>query len=140
MAYCTADNVRLFAPQTEPGVDLAPYIQQAGGVIDANLRGNYDLPLTAPYPQLLIDLAAQFAAGYYLSATYTAVNRQVPDHVENMLDKANEQLQNIRSDLSLLGIAPKQPSDEDYAQNSILHGQPTANVFDSADETKWEHD
>lgn len=140
MAYCTHEDVLKFAPQTEPGTDLDPYITQAAGIIDANLRGNYSLPLTAPYPQILIDLAAQLSAGYYLSASYTKVNRAVPDYVEKMLEKGNEQLQQIRDDLSLLGIAPKEPTTDDFNQNSVVHGQPTANVFDSADETNWEHD
>ena len=140
MAYCTPENVRHYAPQADPGEDLSPYITTADGLIDANLRGNYTLPLTAPYPQILIDLSAQLAAGYYLSASYTKINRAVPDYVEKMLEKGNEQLQQIRDDLSLLGIAPKEATPEDFNQNSIVHGQPTANVFDSTDATNWEHD
>lgn len=138
MAYCTHEDVLKFAPQAEPGVDLDGYIQQAGGVIDANLRANYSLPLATPYPQLLIDLAAQFTAGYYLSASYTKVNRQVPDYVKDMLTTAHEQLLLIRGDLSLLGIAPKEPTTEDYDKNSVLYGQPSENVFDSTDELDWE--
>lgn len=138
MSYCTADDVRKFAPQAEVGFDLTPYITQADGVIDANLRASYDLPLTAPYPQLLIDCAGQLAAGYYLSAHYTKVNQRVPDFARDLLDAGMKCLIDIKTDPSLLGLDMKTPDADDYAQNAIVSSDTSdGNSFDSTDELDW---
>lgn len=137
MSYCTADDVRKFAPQAEVGFDLTPYIVQSDGVVDANLRANYDLPL-ASIPQILTDCAAQLAAGYYLSAHYTKVNQRVPDFARDLISQAMEQLLQIRDNPALLGLDLKVPDADDYAQNTILTSSVSdGNAFDDTDELEW---
>lgn len=136
MAYCTFETVRVYAPQADVGEDFDAYITQAGGVIDANLRGNYDLPL-ASVPQILVDVAGQLAAGYWLSAHYTKANQSVPQFARDLIEGAMATLLQIKTDRSMLDIDLKTPSADDLARNSVRYGQPSENTFDSSDELDW---
>ena len=136
MAYCLDADIRLHAPQAEPGINLSGYIAQATGVIDATLQSMYDMPL-ASVPQLLTNCASMLSAGYYLKAHYSKINQNPPEFADQLCSRALTILEDIRSNPSLLGLDLKVPTADDYARNQITTNKTDDPFFTTGDELEW---
>jgi phage gp36-like protein len=139
MAYSTYEDVRLDVPQAPEGEVFTGWITQADGVIDAHLRTYYDVPLSAPVPQLVVNCSAKLAASYYMKAKYSQINQAIPERAESLGEEAMKILQDIKDNPSLLGLDLRDPTTDDYDTNAILtEGEDSK--FTTGDETTWGYD
>jgi phage gp36-like protein len=102
MAYCSADDVRAaLAPSGEqplgsgaedntPAMDDG--IAQAQGLIDASLKGLYEVPFADPTPALVHFICRDLAAGYVYLAYLTG---QDVDQTNPVLVRFNAARQNL---------------------------------------------
>ena len=136
MAYSTNAEIRLHAPQADDAEDFSGWATQADGVIDSHLRGFFTVPLSAPYPQLIVNCSSMLAAGYFLKAQYSQINQTTPEYPKKLCEKAAAILLEIKTDPSLLGIPLREIDSDDYDNNGILvaGGDP---IFGLGDETTW---
>lgn len=127
MAYCVAADVYLQAPQIGSGaspLDVDGYIEQADGVIDARLRGMFEVPFTSP--DLIIKrISSMLAAAFALRAYYSQATTDEPSvYAKSIEDDAMKMIEGIKVDPSLISQRVRQTStaeDED-SRGFYLHG------------------
>jgi len=134
--YSTNDDVKLHAPQAEPAFDFTPYIDVADRVINAQLKGQFDVPFD-PVPELLIDISAKMAAGRYLKVYYSRVKGEVPDFVEEMLKEAMTSLMEIVQQPSLLGVELRDVTPDDIERDRVEVSNQPGGAYPSNDPRDW---
>jgi len=142
MPYCDDNDVRMLAPQIPSGADLTPYIEKAGGIVDAELRSIFEVPLWGGVlnnvDQVVRLAAAKIAAGTYLIAKYSAHDREPSGFAERLIGEGQKAIKEFRDNPSMLSadVAVRSASD---AQKSgvVVVGDDMPPAFNMGDPATW---
>lgn len=113
--YCThTDVLSLCDGQLSKDWDemtVKPFIEKAQARIDAQLRFLYVVPLAEPIPDIIISIAADFAASFLIDRDYG--DRRLPDQpfmADILFKRATRDLQDVVNRRSLDGLVKTIPS------------------------------
>mgnify|MGYP000846215572 CR=1 FL=1 len=149
MNYCVASDVLVYAPQAAAAVladetTVDPWIAEAGGIIDAHLRGTFVVPLFSgveeDVDQYVKTAAAKLTAGLYLRAKMSQKSGTPQAYAERLIEEAMAAIALIKSDLTMIDSPLRSesgdPVDADELQVTIAGSDDTP-VFGMGDETTW---
>lgn len=149
MDYCSATDVLVYAPQGAAMVDddataVDPWIAEAGGIIEAHLRGLFVVPLyggsEASIEQYVKTAAAKLSAGLFLRAKLSAKSKEPHPYGERLIEEAMAAIALIKSDLTMIDSPLRSdggdPLTEDQLEVTIANSGERP-VFGMGDERTW---
>lgn len=138
MAYCVDADVRKYAPQIPAGEDVSGYILDADGMVDAELRGFFTIPLSV-VDQFIVMIAAKLAAGHFLVAYYSIHSSDPSAYANELIASAMKELARIKSDPAMLSAEVVSSADLDDEKAGIIidEGDDGGPIFDMGDASGW---
>lgn len=149
MDYCAAADVLVYAPQGAAMVEAAatavdPWIAEAGGLIDAHLRGSFVVPLfggvEGNVDQYVTTMAAKLAAGLFLRAKLSQKSKEPHAYAAVLIDEAMAMITALKADLTMIDSPLRSDSGEavDHDELEVTIANPHAvPVFGLGDERTW---
>lgn len=143
MNYCAASDIRLYVPQAPAAETFAGWITDAGGIIDAHLRGSFVVPLYAgvegDVEQYVTTMAAKLAGGLYLRAKMSQKSKDPHPGAERLIEEGMQMLADVKADKSLIDSELKSVGTSLDSELSVyVAGDDLAPVFGRGDERTWE--
>jgi phage gp36-like protein len=91
-------------PQNSAYRNVQAAVKEASGIIDSYISGRYSLPLSAPYPELITQMASHLA----LCALYDRRRElDVPEGIKDRRDRYMALLKDIRSEKASIPGLPR---------------------------------
>lgn len=137
MAYAVEADCRLHAPQAPVGEGFAGHITQADAVVDGRLRTFFEVPFSAPIPQLITNIVSRLAAGRFLEAEYAKINQEPPEFAGDLITGAMRDLDRIVANPAMLGIDQRETTLQDLNDGSVMVSDRERGYFDSTDPQDW---